>query len=121
VVVDRGEHIAGLNLDRLNPADIDYFFRTLADRVPRRVADEQMSTLRTLRGRIQQLAVDLGKDTAASLDPADVEQTSGAVVDRIGQMKRKHWRGTLGDRRIIDHVRHQIGEISADLRDLGVS
>ena len=32
-MIDRAEHIAGLDLGHLTPADIDYFFRTLAERV----------------------------------------------------------------------------------------
>ena len=119
--MDRDEHISGLNLERLNPADIDYFFRTLADRVPRRVNDERLATLQTLRGRIQQLAVDIGKTTAASLDPADVDGTTAALVEQLGQMKRKHWRGKLDGERVIDYVRRHVGEISADLRDLDVA
>ena len=118
---DRQHHLDGLHLDRLTPADIDYFFRTLADRVPRRTADELLDVLRTLRGRIQHLAVDLGGDTASSLDPADVASTTEAVVRQLAQMKRRQWRGKLGDRRVIDHVRQQVGEISADLRELGIS
>lgn len=118
--MDRAEHLAGLNLDRLTPPDIDYFFRTLADRVPRRVAEELQPTLDLLRGRIQQLAVDLGKETAASLSPADVAATTAATVDQLAQMKRRQWRGKLAGVRVIDHVRAQVGEISADLRDLGV-
>ena len=91
--MDRQEHIAGLNLDRLNPADIEYFFRTLAARVPRRVHDDLMPTLQILRGRVQQLAVDLGKETAASLSPADVEATTAGLVEQLAQMKRRQWRG----------------------------
>ncbi|MDG2113218.1 MAG: hypothetical protein P8N02_11470 [Actinomycetota bacterium] len=116
--MDRAEHIAGLNVAQLTPGDIDYFFRTLADRVPRRTHDDRMDVLWTLRGRIQQLAVDLGKTTATSLDPSDVEANVGAVLERLGQMKRRHWRGKIDGRRMLDHVRDQIGEISADLRDL---
>lgn len=116
--MDRAEHIAGLNVGQLTPADIDYFFRTLAERVPRRVPDIRMDVLRTLRGRLQQLAVDLGKTTATSLDPADIDANVAALLERLGQMKRRHWRGKLGGQRTIDHLRDQIGEISADLREL---
>ena len=102
------------------PVDIDYFFRTLADRVPTRVRDDGMDTLGILRHRIQRLAVDLGNTTAASLDPADVQVMVGTIVGQLSQMKRRHWRGKVGDVRLLDHVRRQVGEISADLRELGV-
>lgn len=119
--MDRDEHVAGLQLDRLTPGDIDYFFRTVAPRVPRGTSERLRPVLQVLRGRIQQLAVDLGKTTAASNDPSDIESNVQAVIDQIAQMKRRHWRGRLGDHRIIDHVRHQVGEISADLHELGAS
>lgn len=117
-MIDRAEHIAGLDLGHLTPADIDYFFRTLAERVPRRVHESRMPTLQTLRGRLQQLAVDLGKVTATSLDPADTDATIAALIESVEGMKRRHWRGKIDGRRMLHHVRAQVGEISADLREL---
>lgn len=119
--MERDDHIAGLAIDRLTPVDIDYFFRTLADRIPRRVSDELADVLRNLRGRVQQLAVDLGATTAMSADPADVHRSAATVVERIGQMRRRAWRAKIDGRPMLDHVRRQVGEISADLRELGIS
>ena len=40
-MVSRADHIAGLDVARLTPADIDYFFKTLLPRVPKRVPDDR--------------------------------------------------------------------------------
>ncbi len=117
-MIDRDEHIAGLDLAHLTPADIDYFFGTLADRVPRRVHESRVETLQVLRGRLQQLAVDLGKVTATSLDPADTDATIASLIESVEGMKRRHWRSKIDGRRVLDHVREQVGEISADLREI---
>ena len=45
-MVSRADHIAGLDVARLTPADIDYFFKTLLPRVPKRVPDDRQPVLR---------------------------------------------------------------------------
>ena len=115
---DRQEHIEGLRLDQLTPADIDYFFRTLARRVPRRVNNQQQDLLKRLRGRVRYLGVALGNSTAKQLRPDDLDGACEVMVAQVGQMRRRQWRGKIDGQRKLDFVREQVGEISADLREL---
>jgi hypothetical protein len=116
--MDRQEHIEGLRLDQLTPADIDYFFRTLARRVPRRVNNQQQDLLKRLRGRVRYLGVALGNSTAKQLRPDDLDGACEVMVAQVGQMRRRQWRGKIDGQRKLDFVREQVGEISADLREL---
>jgi len=116
--MDRQEHIEGLRLDQLTPADIDYFFRTLARRVPRRVNNQQQDLLKRLRGRVRDLGVALGNSTAKQLRPGDLDGACEVMVAQVGQMRRRQWRGKIDGQRKLDFVREQVGEISADLREL---
>jgi hypothetical protein len=116
--MDRQEHIEGLRLDQLTPADIDYFFRTLARRVPRRVNNQQQDLLKRLRGRVRYLGVALGNSTAKQLRPDDLDGACEVMVAQVGQMRRRQWRGKIDGQRKLDFVRKQVGEISADLREL---
>ncbi|MFT7650845.1 MAG: hypothetical protein ACI8Y4_005620 [Candidatus Poriferisodalaceae bacterium] len=116
--MDRQEHIEGLQINQLNPVDIDYFFRSLADRMPRRANDEQQPLLDGLRQRIRDLALDLGNTKAKRLHADDTEGACALMVAQIGQMRRRQWRDRIDGVKKIDHVRAQVGEISADLREL---
>ncbi|MEZ5281881.1 MAG: hypothetical protein R2770_15590 [Acidimicrobiales bacterium] len=114
----RQEHIEGLNLSKLNPVDIDVFFRTLARRVPHAVVDDKRALLSSARNRIKQLAIDMGSADAISLDASRVERMCELLVEQFQGMKRRQWKARIGENRTIDYVREQIGEISADLHEL---
>lgn len=114
----RQEHIEGLRLSQLNPADIDVFFKTLARRVPAAVPDEQRAVLSSVRNRIKQLAIDMGSADAMTIDASMVERNCELLVEQFQGMKRRHWKTRIGENRTIDYVREQIGEISADLHEL---
>lgn len=83
--MDRQEHIEGLRLDQLTPADIDYFFRTLARRVPRRVNNQQQDLLKRLRGRVRYLGVALGNSTAKQLRPDDLDGACEVMVAQVAR------------------------------------
>ena len=117
-VTDRQEHIDGLGLSKMTPADIEVFFRLLPNRMPKGAPKELQSTLDQARSRVKQLAVDLGSVDARSADASDVEGTCELVIDQLVQMKRRQWRSRIDGTKTIDHVRQQVGEISADLHAL---
>ena len=117
-MTDRQEHIDGLGLSKMNPADIEVFFRLLPNRMPKGAPKELQSTLEQARTRVQQLAVDLGSVDARSADSGDVEATCELVIDQLVQMKRRQWRSRIDGSKMIDHVCRQVGEISADLHTL---
>jgi len=114
----RSEHIAGLRLNRITPADIEVFFRLLPKRMPSRTVPELDEVLATARHRVVQLAIDLGSVAARSIDEAQIEATSDLVLDQIAQMRRRDWRSRIDGSKTIDHVRREVGEISADLHEL---
>lgn len=118
MAVDRRRHIEGLHVDQMMPVDIETFFATLLPRLPRGAPDELQPTLAAMRQRLRDTAVELGATSAAALDPADVDATVAVVVERIGQLKRREWRGKRDGERLIDRLRSTVGEISADIHEL---
>ncbi len=117
-MTDRQDHIDGLGLSKMTPADIEVFFRLLPNRMPKGAAKELQGTLDQARTRVKQLAVDLGSVDARTADAADVDATCELVIDQLVQMKRRQWRSRIDGSKTIDHVRRQVGEISADLHVL---
>lgn len=118
MAVDRRRHIEGLHVDQMMPVDVETFFATLLPRLPRGAPDELRPTLTAMRERLRDTAVDLGATTAATLDPADVDATVGVIIERLGQLKRREWRGKRDGERLIDRLRATVGELSADIHEL---
>ena len=114
----RLEHIEGLELARLTPVDVEYFFRTLLPRVPRSTREENQSLLNLLRSRLRDIAIFLGDPEAVDLNPTDVEKVLGSICNRLERMKRREWRTTKDGASVLERLRMQIGEISADLHEL---
>jgi len=79
---------------------------------------ELAELLAAARHRVRQLAVDLGSVDARVVDDAEVETTTELVLDQIAQMRRRDWRSRIDGSKTIDHVRREVGEISADLHEL---
>ncbi|MFL2986004.1 MAG: hypothetical protein ACJZ57_02050 [Candidatus Poriferisodalaceae bacterium] len=116
--MNRSDHIAGLELSRLTPADIDYFFRTLLPRVPRSTQEGNQHLLDLLRSRLQDIAVHLGDPTAHTFAPHDTERVLGSICDRLERMKRREWKAQRDGVSVLKQLRIQVGEISADLQGL---
>ncbi|MEC7916545.1 MAG: hypothetical protein VX963_09745 [Actinomycetota bacterium] len=116
--MNRSEHIAGLELSRLTPADIEYFFRTLLPRVPGSTREENQHLLDLLRSRLRDTAVHLGDPTAHTFDPKDIERVLGSICDRLERMKRREWKVQRDGISVLKQLRIQVGEISADLHGL---
>ena len=116
--VSRDDHIAGLEVGRLTPVDIEYFFRTLPPRVPKRVSEDHQALLHQLHLRLHNLAVYLGDPLAVSLDHNDVSKVVSSIGERLEQMKRREWRARIAGIKVVQHLRVEIGEISADLYEM---
>ncbi len=116
--MSRSDHIAGLSVDKMMPADVETFFRTLHRRVPSRTRAEDAHVLDALRARLKAAAVDAGVPGANDLDPSDTHATLDAIVGHLSQLKRRHWRGDVDGERLLDRLRATVGEISADLHEL---
>ena len=119
-MVSRADHIAGLDVARLTPADIDYSFKTLLPRVPKRVPDHRQPVLRQLQFRLHALAVYLGDPLAPSINQRDVVNILASICERLERMKRRDWRARIAGTRVLEHLRNEIGEISADLHETSV-
>ena len=117
--MNRSEHIAGLELSRLTPADIEYFFRTLLPRVPASTREENQHLLDVLRSRLRDTAVHLGDPAAHTFDPRDIERMLGSICDRLERKKRREWKARKDGISVLKQLRIQVGEISADLHGLG--
>ena len=76
--MNRLDHISGLSLSSLTPADVEYFYRTL--------------------------------NTNSHL---------AVITERLDGLKRRDWRKRSEGMRLLDILREAIGEISADLHELG--
>jgi len=116
--MNRSEHIEGLELVRLTPADVEYFFRTLLPRIPRSTREENRPRLDLLRSRLQDTAVYLGDPLAGGFDPTDIEKVVGSICNRLERMKRREWKTTKDGSSVLQRLRIQVGEISADLHEL---
>lgn len=117
-MTSRQDHIDGLRLGQMTPADIEVFFRLLPNRMPRATVDELRAVLDAARGRVRQTAIDLGSVDARTADITDVGDTSELVIDQLKQMKRRDWKSRIDGTKTVDYVRRQVGEISADLHEL---
>jgi len=102
----------------MTPSDIEVFFRLLPKRMPSRTVPELEEVLATARNRVVQLAADLGSVAARSAGDARIEATSDLVLEQIAQMRRRDWKSRIDGSKTIDHVRREVGEISADLHEL---
>jgi len=116
--VSRADHIAGLEVGRLTPVDIEYFFRTLPPRVPNRVSEDHQVLLNQLHLRLHNLAVYLGDPLAVSFDHNDVSKVVSSIGERLERMKRREWRARIAGIKVLQHLRLEIGEISADLNQM---
>ncbi|MBR82000.1 MAG: hypothetical protein CL444_09490 [Acidimicrobiaceae bacterium] len=116
--MSRSEHIEGLELARLTPADVEYFFRTLLPRIPRSTGEDKRPLLDLLRSRLQETAMYLGDPLAVNFDPTDIEKAIDSICDRLERMKRRHWKATKDGTIVLAQLRTQVGEISADLHEL---
>ncbi len=114
----RSEHIEGLELARLTPADVEYFFQTLVPRIPRSTGEDNRPLLDLLRSRLRDTAIYLGDPLAVNFDQTDVEKVVGSICDRLERMKRREWKATKDGTSILKRLRIQVGEISADLYEL---
>ena len=117
-MVSRADHIAGLDVGRLTPVDIEYFFKTLPPRVPKRVSEDHKVLLRQLCLRLHDLAAYLGDPLAESFDQNDVSRVLASIGERLERMKRREWRARVAGTRVLQHLRDEIGEISADLYEM---
>ena len=116
--MSRDDHIAGLEVGRLTPVDIEYFFGTLLPRIPKRVSEDHQALLHQLHLRLHNLAVYLGDPLAVSLDHHDVSSVVSSIGGRLEQMKRREWRARIAGIKVVQHLRLEIGEISADLYEM---
>ncbi len=114
----RSEHIEGLELARLTPADVEYFFRTLLPRIPRSTGEDNRPLLDLLRSRLRDTAIYLGDPLAVNFDQTDVEKVVGSICDRLERMKRREWKAAKDGTSVLKRLRIQVGEISADLHEL---
>ncbi len=118
VAMNRSEHIAGLEVERLTPPDIEYFFRTLNSRVPRSTGESTQSVLDQLRLRLRNLASALGEIPAQENVPTDIGHVVDAISHRLERMKRKEWRTRIDGLSVLKRLRTEVGEISADLHQI---
>jgi len=116
--MDRAAYIEGLNLDGMMPADIEVFIKMLPKRMPMGVKDEQVDLLTSSRRRIVDIAVSVGVPDVSDLAASDVESVVEAIIGRMSQLKRRHWKSTKAGDRLIDAMRESVGQISADLHEL---
>ena len=116
--MDRAEHIAGLEVERLTPPDIEYFFRTLHSRVPRSTGESTQPVLDQLRRRLSNLALALGDISTQDNVSRDVGPVLDAISHRLERMKRKEWRARIGGLSVLKRLRAEVGEISADLHEI---
>ena len=120
----RSEHIDGLEVDRLTPPDIEYFFRTLHSRIPRSTGEATQHVLDRLRSRLPDLAVYLGDlptyygKAYFESDPRGVEKVLESISHRLERMKRRQWRTRIDGLSVLKRLRVEVGEISADLHEL---
>ncbi len=116
--MNRSEHIAGLEVERLTPPDIEYFFRTLHSRIPRSTSDATQHVLDRLRSRLRDLAVYLGEIPTRDFEPKSVENVLESISHRLERMKRRQWRTRIDGLSVLKQLRVEVGEISADLHEL---
>ena len=116
--MDRDQFIEGLNVSGLMPADIEGFIRSLPRRVPKRTRPERQAVLDALHGRIIDLATMIGAPDVGRLEPGAVDENVEAIVSHLSQVKRRQWRYKSNGTRLLDLVRGQVAEISADLHEL---
>jgi len=116
--VSRSDHIAGLDVRRLTPADVEYFFKTLPPRVPKRVPEDRQALLHQLHLRLHGLATYLGDPLVASFAYDDADSALSSIGERLERMKRREWRSLVEGKRVLEHLRDVIGEISADLHEM---
>jgi hypothetical protein len=116
--MNRSEHIAGLEVERLTPPDIEYFFRTLHSRIPRSTSDATQHVLDRLRSRLRDLAVYLGEIPTRDSEPKSVENVLESISHRLERMKRRQWRTRIDGLSVLKQLRVEVGEISADLHEL---
>jgi hypothetical protein len=116
--VSRINHIAGLEVGRLTPVDIEYFFKTLPPRVPKEASEDHQALLRQLHLRLHNLAVYLGDPLAVSFDHNDVSRVVSSIGERLERMKRREWRARIAGIKVLQHLRLEVGEISADLHEM---
>ena len=114
----RSEHIEGLAVDRLTPADIEYFFRTLHPRVPQKASDEKQKALQELQVRLKDLAIYLGAPLAINIEISDSGASLTSICTRLQHMKRREWRHKKSGLSVLKKLRAEIGEISADLNEI---
>ena len=119
-LMNRLDHISGLSLGSLTPADVEYFFRTLNTRVPCSVGEVNQPLLRQLQVRLHSLCSSLG-DPLDSIETIGQQRTriSSVITERLDGLKRRDWRKRSEGVRLLDILREAIGEISADLHELG--
>ncbi|HAF69273.1 MAG TPA: hypothetical protein DCL16_09155 [Acidimicrobiaceae bacterium] len=118
VAMNRSEHIAGLEVERLTPPDIEYFFRTLHSRVPKSTGESTQPVLDQLRLRLRNLALALGEITAKQTATTDVQDVLDAISYRLERMKRREWRTRIDGLSVLKRLRSEVGEISADLHEI---
>lgn len=116
--MSRINHIAGLEVGRLTPVDIEYFFKTLPPRVPKEASEDHQALLRQLHLRLHNLAVYLGDPLAVSFDHNDVSRVVSSIGERLERMKRREWRARIAGIKVLQHLRLEVGEISADLHEM---
>jgi hypothetical protein len=112
--MNRSEHIAGLEVERLTPPDIEYFFRTLHSRIPRSTSDATQHVLDRLRSRLSYL----GEIPTRDFEPKSVENVLESISHRLERMKRRQWRTRIDGLSVLKQLRVEVGEISADLHEL---
>ncbi|NCG41687.1 MAG: hypothetical protein GWP30_12000 [Actinobacteria bacterium] len=117
--MNRLDHISGLSLSSLTPADVEYFFRTLNTRVPSSVSEVNQPLLKQLQGRLHSLCSSLGDPLAASRPSTATNSHLAVITERLDGLKRRDWRKRSEGMRLLDILREAIGEISADLHELG--
>ena len=116
--MNRSEHIAGLEVERLTPPDIEYFFRTLHSRVPKSTGESTQRVLDQLRLRLRNLALALGGITAKQTATTDIQDVLDAISYRLERMKRREWRTRIDGLSVLKRLRVEVGEISADLHEI---
>jgi len=117
--MNRLDHISGLSLGSLTPADVEYFFLTLNTRIPSSVSKINQPLLQQLQVRLHSLCSSLGDPLAASRSLEATNSHLSVISERLDRLKRRDWRKRSEGVRLLDILRETIGEISADLHELG--